>query len=1113
MTHNTFAKIGLALVTSVTMVLGCVLLGSAISPAAYSQSLLAGDITGTVLDPSGSVVPGATVTAKSKATEATASVKTDAQGAYRFALLKPGVYQVSVKADGFKEESVEAIVSLGQVATVPLHLSVGSEAQTVEVTETTQLLEPDSAELNTSFSFEQLQSVPNPGGDITYVAQTAPGVVMNTAAGLGNFSVFGLPGTSNNFTMNGMEVNDPFLNVNNSGPSNLLLGLNDVSEVNVVTNAYGAQMGSFGGAQVNAVSRSGGNVLHGNADYWWNGRAMNANDWFNSGNPKPFTNSNQYAAAAGGPIKRDRTFFFANWEQLSFITAPVDVLLLPSSSYEAGVLGNDGNCDNSTSSLYTAKAGGECAFYANAFKIYNNTPGRANATVFSPDQLQLTAAPKTVLNEHLFTARIDQSFSDSDKVFGHYKYDKGTQPTATDPISPVFNAQSIQPDDEVQLSWTHVFSPSAVNQLLLTGSWYGALFTSVNQAAETALMPESLNFGDLDGYFANLNADGADWPQGRNVSQVQVGDDFSYSLGNHTLKAGISLKKDYVSDHNMTVLSTPIVLTCGSAATCASSAGVNGNLFGQGISLEALQSFTTHPDEGITLYTLGEYFQDDWKPTPDLTLTLGARVERNSNPNCGQKCLSNFGTDFNTYVANVGSGAFNTTPYSSLIKTGQSSAFPSYQAFMVEPRFGFTYSPTFDRNTVVRGGVGFFTDVFPGTIADTELSNPPLDPEFLIYSGGIDPSQSYSSAHQAATLNSVFQKGYASGGTLKSISAADPNFAPPNFTTVASRLQYPTYTEWSLEIQHELPHKNALQIEYVGNHGYHEPVQNEQVNTYGSGPFPATAPAPAFGAVTEVSSTASSSYAGFVASVLHKGKSLNMQFNYTYSHALDEISNGGIDQFNAGSSITSQINPNYLRHNYGNADYDTRHYLNGNYLYMLPYFRGPRSVTAGWELSGTLFLHTGLPFSATESDFVAAAGNVGGGGFAQVAPAPGTPSHCGSSSARTACLSAKSFPNAGVASSLFSPGDRNQFTGPGYFDTDMSLAKSVPLHEGVAVKFGVSAYNLFNHPNFATPVSNVLSPQFGQSLSTVSPPTSIYGAALGGDASVRIVQLTGKFTF
>jgi len=352
---------------------------------------------------------------------------------------------------------------------------------------------------------------------------------------------------------------------------------------------------------------------------------------------------------------------------------------------------------------------------------------------------------------------------------------------------------------------------------------------------------------------------------------------------------------------------------------------------------------------------------------------------------------------------------------------------------------------------------------------------------------------------------------------MASISAANPNFAPPNFTTVSSSLNYPSYTEWSLELQHELPKGNAVQVEYVGNHGYHEPVENGNVNAFGGGPFPASAPAPAFATVTQIQSNASSNYNGLIASFLHKGKSLNMQFNYTWSHALDELSNGGILPFGSGD-ITSQINPYDLRHNFGNADYDIRSYFNGNYLYLLPYFGGPKALTGGWELAGTIFLHSGMPFSVTESDFVAASGNAGGGGngadgVAQVAPMAGTPHHCTGSAAKTACLSAANFPTAGVAADLFAPYDRNQFTGPGYFDTDMTLAKSVPLHEGVAIKVGISAYNLFNHPNFANPDGNVLSGFFGSSFSTVSPPTSIYGAFLGGDASVRIVQLTGKLTF
>ena len=1083
----------------------------------FSQSLVSGDISGTVLDPNGSAVTGAVVKATSKETGSISSTTTSTTGLYRFSLLKPGAYTVSVSGKGFKESTVSVVVAVGQVATQNVTLTLGSATETVEVTAGTQLLQPDSAELSTGFEYEQLQSVPNPGGDITYVAQTAPGVVMNTGMGYGNFSVFGLPGTSNNFTMNGMQTNDPFLNLNNSGPSNLLLGLNDVQEVNIVTNAYGTQYGSFGGAQVNAISRSGGNNFHGNANYWWNGRVMNANDWFNSGNPKPFTNSNQWAAAVGGPIKRDHTFFFANYEGLSFITAPVDVVFLPSASYESSVVGNDGACDNASSSLFANGAAGECAFYNNSFALYNNIPNHAAATPLpgSLDQLQLTTTPKTRLSEKLVNGRIDQVFGANDKAFLHFKYDHGVQPTYTDPFTPVFNMQSDQPDYEGQLSWTHIFSQKAVNQLLLTGSWYSAIFKSPNETAANALLPETLNFGDLDGYFSDLNADAFIFPQGRNATQDQIGDDFSYTFAKHTLKFGALFKKDYVSDYDSTLLTNPLVITCGSEASCTGALGADlGNLFGAGVSLEAIQDFPQATHVPISLYTLGLYAQDDWKPRENVTLTLGVRVERNSNPFSASHSLSNFGTDFSNFVGTYGANS-SSSPYNTMIKSGLSNAFDKFQRLSVEPRIGFTYSP--NMKTVIRGGFGMFTDVFPGTIADTELSNPPFAPQFTIFFGGVDPSQSYSSAAQAAQLNAAFQQGFSSGGSADTITAADPNFAAPNFTTVASQLHYPTYEEWNLQVQHELGRGNAFQVSYVGNRGYHEPVENPLVNAYdpsGSGALPGSAPVAAFGAITEVRSNAISNYHGFVASVLHKGKSLNMQFNYTWSHAMDEISNGGILPFNPGSSITAQIDPNNLRHNYGNADYDTRHYFNGNYLYNLPYFGGPKLVTGGWELSGVLFLHTGLPFTPTQTEFVF--NNVGGSGVAQAAPIAGTPHHCGSTSARTPCLDASQFPGAtsGDLSQIFAPYDRNQFTGPGYFDTDMTLAKSFPIfREGTSVKLGMTAYNLFNHPNFANPDSNVTSSVFGQSLSTVSPPTSIYGAFLGGDASVRIVQFTGRINF
>ncbi len=288
-------------------------------PAAHAQSMLSGDIAGTVLDPSGAAVVGATVKVVSQETGASSAVTTSATGAYRISLLQPGTYTLTASATGFAVGSTNVTVAVGQITTQNLTLSLGAASETVEVNATTQLLQTDSAQLSTTVTLEQLQDIPNPGSDITYTAQAKPGVVMNTGAnsatgalGYGNFSAFGLPGVSNNFTMNGMEENDPFLNLNNSGPSNLLLGLNDVQESDVVTNAYEVEYGTLGGVQLNSISRAGSDKFHGNLIWSWNGRSMNANNWYNknplysgSGVARPFSNFNQWAGALGGPIKKN----------------------------------------------------------------------------------------------------------------------------------------------------------------------------------------------------------------------------------------------------------------------------------------------------------------------------------------------------------------------------------------------------------------------------------------------------------------------------------------------------------------------------------------------------------------------------------------------------------------------------------------------------------------------------------------------------------------------------------------------------------------------------------------------------------------------------------------
>ena len=217
-----------------------------------------------------------------------------------------------MKQAGFAEVHADRAKSqVGQTSKVDIDLSVAKGTQTVEVPASAPLVSTEPS-INTSFSLPEVSQLPAAGGDITTIAFTAPGVVVNTMGGYGNFTVNGLPATSNLFTVNGENDMDPYFNINNSGATNLTLGQNEIQEATVIANPYGGQYGQLSGAQVIYTTKSGTNTFHGNAQYWWNGRTMNANDWFNNfyGDSRPFSNANQWAASLGGPIRKDKTFFF-----------------------------------------------------------------------------------------------------------------------------------------------------------------------------------------------------------------------------------------------------------------------------------------------------------------------------------------------------------------------------------------------------------------------------------------------------------------------------------------------------------------------------------------------------------------------------------------------------------------------------------------------------------------------------------------------------------------------------------------------------------------------------------------------------------------------------------
>jgi len=1122
----------------------------AISPA-YAQSNISGDLTGTVTDPSGASIVGATITVTSKATGGVSETKSNATGGYRISLLKPGDYLLKVEAPGFRDATANVSVSVGQVITENVKMTLGAAAQTVEVSANEELLQVEDADVSTAINLEQTQNLPNPGNDLTFWAQTSPGAVMNTQGGYGNFEVFGLPATSNNFTLNGGQEDDPFLNLNNSGPSNLLLGNNDIAEVNVVTNAYSSEYGTFGGAQVTSISRSGGNKFHGNATYWYNGTIFNANNWLlknselagGAANTRPGDVDNQWAAAVGGPIIRDKTFFFVDYEGIRFVTTNTGGVYIPDPAFQTAALDNIESSPN-------PEVASEYSFYQNnIFGTYNGAPGANRAAVIYDSEGNDTgvetfeSASKLALSEWFLAARLDQNIGANDHAFFHVKIDRGLQPTYADPLTTAFDANSFQPDYEAQLGYTHTFSPNMVNQFLMAGSYYGAIFKMANPTAAAAISPETLDF--IDGSFTNLNGLGFAFPQGRNVTQYQLQDDLSITKGKSTLKFGAFFKRDDVSDFDMQQFTTPLMLA---------EMGYFGTFQNGGVFEEYFNRYFLNPgagDQPVGISIASAYAEDDWKPVSNFQVNAGIRYERDFEPISEQGNFVRLYTDFFDEAA--AKDTVNTA-YSNLISTNHMAAFPKYTPFIIEPRIGFTWSPREGSNTVLRGGFGLFTDVFPGVIADNLFGNYPLTINVSTFPDGnwqginpANPATGYAggpnsyittnltepglpdsattmAANTAANYSNGFHKSYAKLGAESVCPACtgyDAGMAPPNFVNAANNIHYPTYEEWSLQIEHQFTRSLSLNVAYVGNHGTHEPIQNAAANAYdeyGFAGLPDAPPAGGFGYMTEIYTEGMSNYNGLTMSVVHRSHILTLQGNYTWSHTLDDVSNGGISPFSESTgNISSQIDPYNLQYNYGNADYDSRSVLNGNYLIDIPHFGGPRLLDDGWTLTGTFFYNSGYPFTLVDgAASPVATGEYYPNNIIPAAIVPGTVStRCGinKSSPGSVC---SAFANGQISpATSFGTQERNQFLGPHYFDTDFGIVKSFPLGglEGANVKIGAQLFNILNHPNFGQPNGDASSSGFGTITSMANPPTSIFGSFLGGDASPRLVQFKGVITF
>jgi hypothetical protein len=957
-----------------------------------AQTTNSGGLTGVVTDSSKAVVPDAQVEIKDNTKGSTQSTKTDSEGVYQFFFVAPGRYTLIVKRTGFQNGGREVNILLGPAVTVNVTLEIENANTTVTVTGEAPLIQAENGDFSATMSQKQISEVPNPGNDLTYIAQTAPGAVMNAdQQGYGgNFSILGMPGTSNRFTVNGMNDNDDAGNESRSGALGLLLGQNQIQEATVVSIGYSGQFGGAAGANINYITKSGGNDFHGNAQYYWNGRVLNANNWVSNvlSAPRPFDIANQWAGSFGGPIKKGKLFFFFDSEGLRLLIPQDNFVTIPSLQFETATIANIDSKFGSNSA--------SASLYRRIFSLYNAAPGAASALdgdfinpVGCPANFTLLgndvpcvrhflAERGLASRDTLTSGRMDWSASPGDRVFLQIQNDQSYVPQYVDFISPLFDVEEHFPSWQGQMVETHTFGSSAANQFLLAGSYFAPNAGLAHGSQALAAFPVTLSiasgtFNNMGGFNGNYSAS----PVGQSTTKYQISDDLVKTIGNHKFGLGANFERTHWSDLGHTFTGA------GALAPQTLDAFYQGGVdpaSPKADFTELTQSFASQTSHPIAFYNLALYGQDEWHARPNLTLTLALRAEHQSNPVCKTRCFARMAGPFESVSHDP------RQPYNQAILINQKQALAGVDNILWSPRLSFAWQPLgVSHNTVIRGGVGVFYDPVLRYLAQTLSSNPPLLNSYAVAGDNLTPNESTSLSKDAAASNTAFVKGFAAGETLAQIQAtisslSPTGFSPPGITVPDSRTHSPQYQRWSLELQQAFAGDNWLSISYTGHHGIHQFAWDPSANAFGFGSFPAatctTRPPvppcadPRFSGVTQITSVAVSNYNGMVVSFRHRFSRWTQglfQANYTYGHAFDEVSNGGFNPFTNGSASGPQ-DPHNLRGAYGPADYDVRHSFNASYVWEVPlktFLRGHGSdnLAKGWQISGTIFARTGFPYT------------------------------------------------------------------------------------------------------------------------------------------------------
>jgi hypothetical protein len=1086
-----------------------------------------GAINGTVSDPSGAVVANAAVKATENATGIDHNTVTTSDGVFSFQDIPLGFYKVTVTVTGFPVYTVDKVeVIAGTIYTLPVKLTLQQQATTVEVSAAALSLDTTSSTQSSDLTGDAVQDMPLNGRDFTQLITIKPGFGGYNVGGFG--SVNGTRPNQVNWQIDGVDNNDFWHNVpavnqgGVSGIAGIILPIDSIEEFSAQTQS-GPEGGRSAAGTVNVVTKSGTNSIHGTLYYYNRNEYYAASSPFFSPSastpkPPPLRNEN-YGFSVGGPIIKQKAFYFASYEKQEYIIGLSGVATEPSDAWVAlaqDILNNP-VCAPITATCTTRKYGSYAPIATSAFSTAAVAPSgfwpRTGAG-------SIAALPATLNNyfspiastgySYNGVARVDYNFNDKHHLYLRWFGGQGSQ-TAPLGASPALGTASSNLKYYFEAAPIHVFNYSAVlnsaftskltNQLLFGANYFNQVFSDANSGFNTQTMglflsPDATKKGVYINGAPKISISGFEKigltpPEGRNDLTWHVTDIVSYSMGAHQLRFGGEVRQAHLNEFyhtggtgqfNFTGTAGPWAGAAGckpappaTAPAACSSLNVNAFALADFLSGDVTSSSINvgNPERFVVVNAFNLYVQDDWQFTRRLNFSYGLRYEYFGPLHTDKKDIANFIPGTGLLIQGNGlDSLFN----------------PNKKDFA--PRVGFAYQANQKGDLVVRGAFGVFYDQINMnpfldfrsqlTPAAQGIEGNPIGPDAVSSFGAplcgtlVNGNGTYFWDGANGVQQAICPAGYTNAGaanTTKSVfgpvlKCTDPlcKNAPDglNLFSVNHDFHTPYFFNYSLQVEKSLGNKAVFQIGYVGSEGRKLNV----ISNINQG----NAISPHFGTILQLNSAGTSNYNSLQSTFrIREWRGLTSQLAYTWSHALDQVSEyRGVVQQDAFNR----------RLQYGNGDYDTRHSFAASLTYTPPkanWATGWKNyIVNGWQASSVMKFNTGQPYDENISGLYLLSDPFQGVSHSFSKSIPGVQWINPAAFAEPCVLSATiTTCPAGVGTSSIGNVARNKYYGPGLGDVDLSVFKNIPITERVKIQLRAEMFNLFNRKNLANSVGAV----------------------------------------